>query len=151
MTVTAARRPVSAAWWRLPFTAEPWRRTAFVLLAPPAALVALADGGGLQRRLAARLLGREVRATRLRGLATLPFGLLALAVTGYAWAIAALNLAYPARWPIGMGGSYHDAWGGPTFAGVWAFHAIVGGVPFLFLTPWILRGLTSVQTRLLGA
>jgi hypothetical protein len=149
MTAAAALRP-AVAWWRLPFTAEPWRRTAFVLLAPLAALVALADGGRVQRRLAAGLLGREVRATRLRGLMSLPFGLFTLGVTGYAWTLVALNLAYPARWLIGMGGSYRDAWGGPTFAGVWAFHAIVGGVPFLFLTPWILRGLTSAQTRLLG-
>jgi hypothetical protein len=150
MTAAAARRPHSAEWWRLPFTAEPWRRTAYVLLAPPAAVVAVADGGRLQRRLAARLLGRDVRATRLRGLLSLPFSLLTLGITGYAWGIVALNLAYPVRWLIGMGGSYHDAWGGPTFAGVWAFHAIAGGVTFLFLTPWILRGLTWTQSRLLG-
>jgi hypothetical protein len=44
MAATASGPPY-ATWWRLPFTAEPWRRTAYVLLAPPAALIAVADGG----------------------------------------------------------------------------------------------------------
>jgi hypothetical protein len=42
-----------------PFTAGPWRRTAYVLLAPPAALIAVADGGRLQGRLAAAPPGRD--------------------------------------------------------------------------------------------
>jgi hypothetical protein len=41
----------------------------------------------------------------------------ALAVTAYGWAIVALNLGYPVRWLIGMGGSLSDSWGGPTMAG----------------------------------
>jgi hypothetical protein len=112
MAATASHPPC-ATWWRLPFTAEPWRRTGYVLLAIPIALPALA-------------------------------------ITSYGWAIAALNLAYPLRWLIGMGGSYEDAWGGPTFTGVWAFHAVFGGLSFLFLMPWILRGLNRLQIRLLG-
>jgi hypothetical protein len=149
MAATASA-PSYAAWWRLPFTAEPWRRTVWVLLAPPAALIAVADGGRLQRRLAAALTGRDVRRTRLRGLLALPLDLLTLGITWYGWAIAALNLAYPLRWLIGMGGSYEDAWGGPTFAGAWAFHAVFGGLTFLFLMPWILRGANRLQLRVLG-
>jgi hypothetical protein len=149
MAATASHPPY-ATWWRLPFTAEPWRRTAYVLLAPPAGLIAVADGGRVQRRLAAALLGRDIRRTRLRGLPAMPLNLLTAAITSYGWAIAALNLAYPIRWLIGMGGSYEDAWGGPTFAGVWAFHAVFGGLSFLFLMPWILRGLNRLQIRLLG-
>ncbi|MEV5746463.1 hypothetical protein AB0L00_01475 [Actinoallomurus sp. NPDC052308] len=149
MTVLTTKSPM-AAWWRTPFTAEPWRRTAYLLLAPVAALLAIADGGRLQRRLAGALLGRGVRATRLRGIAALPLALAGLVITGYGWSLVVLNLAYPVRWLIGMGGSYEHAWGGPTFAGVWAFHAVFGGLTFLYLMPWILRGLTALHVRILG-
>ena len=142
--------PHRAVWWKLPFTAEPWRRTLFVVLAVPAALAAVSDGGRLQKRLALRRLSREVSAVRWRGLLALPVHLLALVITGYGWSIVALNIAYPVRWLIGMGGPYADAWGGPTFAGAWAFHATFGGLTFLFAMPWILRGVTEVQVRLLG-
>ena len=67
MTMTGHVSP-----WRMPFTAEPWRRTAYVLLAPFAGLAAVADGGRLQRRLAAALLGRDMPMMRLRGLLALP-------------------------------------------------------------------------------
>ncbi|GAA0333233.1 hypothetical protein NE235_13445 [Actinoallomurus spadix] len=146
-TIAASAR---AAWWGMPFTADPWRRTAYLALAPVAAVVAIADGGRLQRRLAGALLGHGVRAGRLRGAAVLPLALVSLVVTGYGWSLAALNLGYPVRWLIGMGGSYEHAWGGPAFAGVWAFHAVFGGLTFLFLMPWILRGLTALHVRILG-
>jgi hypothetical protein len=145
LTVTGHASP-----WLLPFTAEPWRRTAYVFLAPLAGLAAVADGGRLQCRLAAALLGRDVPMRRLRGLLALPLDLPTVVIVGYAWSIVALNLAYPARWLIGMGGSYHNSWGGPTFAGAWAFHAVFGGLTFLYLTPWILRGLNHARVRLLG-
>ncbi|MCO5967939.1 hypothetical protein [Actinoallomurus soli] len=149
MTALTSGSPM-AGWWRTPFTAEPWRRTAYVVLAPVAAVVAIADGGRVQRRLAGALLGRGVRAGRLRGVAVLPLALVSLVITGYGWSLVALNLGYPVRWLIGMGGSYEHAWGGPTFAGAWAFHAVFGGLTFLFLMPWILRGLTALQVRVLG-
>jgi hypothetical protein len=139
-----------AVWWKRPFTPEPWRRTLYVALAAPAALIAVADGGRLQQQLASRLLSRDVRAVRWRGLLELPLHVLAFVITAYGWAIVALNLAYPVRWLIGMGGPYADAWGGPTFAGAWAFHATFGGLTFLFAMPWILEGVTGVQARLLG-
>ena len=43
-----------------------------------------------------------------------------------------------------------DAWGGPTMAGAWAFHALFGGVTFLLLMPWIVKGLTWIQGRLVS-
>jgi hypothetical protein len=149
MTAIAAR-PSRTAWWKLPFTADPWRRTLYVALAAPAAIIAVADGGRLQQRYARRLLGREVGATRLRGLLGLPLDLAVLVITGYGWSIVALNLAYPLRPLIGLVGSYANAWGGPTLAGAWAFHAVFGGLTFLFAMPWILKGLTGVHARLLG-
>lgn len=149
MTVLTSGSVISA-WWRTPFTADPWRRTAYVVLAPVAAVVAIADGGRLQRRLAGALLERGVRPGRLRGIAALPLAFVSLVITGYGWSLVALNLGYPVRWLIGMGGSYEHAWGGPTFAGVWAFHAVFGGLTFLFLMPWFLRGLTALHVRVLG-
>ncbi|WP_433176571.1 hypothetical protein [Actinoallomurus sp. CA-150999] len=143
-------RSSTATWWRTPFTAEPWRRTGYVLASPVTALLAIADGGRLQRRLAGALLGREVRATRLRGIAALPLAYISLVITAYGWLLVAMNLGYPVRWLIGMGGSYEHAWGGPTFAGAWAFHAVFGGLTFLFLMPWILRGLNALHVRILG-
>jgi hypothetical protein len=150
MTHSALLRPQQTSWWRIPFTAEPWRRTGYVLLAAPAAIRAVADGGRAQQRYARRLLGRDVPERRLRGLLGLPLDLLALVITGYGWMIAIANIGYPARWLVGMGGSLADAWGGPTLAGAWAFHLVVGGLPALFATPWLLRGLTHLQVRLLG-
>lgn len=148
ISTAPSRRP--APWWRLPFTADPWRRTAYVLLAPLTSLIALADGGRLCRRLAAGLLGRRVRATRPRALLDLPVGLLALLVTGYLWLLVVLNLGYPLRPVLGMDGSLDNAWGGPTMAGAWAVHAGAGGLPALFLAPWILRGLNALHLWTLG-
>lgn len=133
-----------------PFTPEPWWRTLWVALAVPLAVLSLADGGRLQRRLARRALGRDVRASRLRGLLALPLAAVALVVTGYGWSIVALNLAYPVRPLVGGDGAYADAWGGPTLAGAWAFHAVFGGLTFLFAMPWVLRGLTALHVRALG-
>jgi hypothetical protein len=50
---------------------------------------------------------------------------------------------------LGLPGYDRDAWGGPTFAGVWAVHA-AGGLVVLLAMPWILRGLTQLHARLLG-
>jgi hypothetical protein len=71
MMTSAHSRP-GAAWWKLPFAAEPWQRTLYVALAAPAAIIALADGGRLQNWSARRLLGQPIRTTRVRGLLSLP-------------------------------------------------------------------------------
>ncbi len=72
-----------------------------------------------------------------------PLNLVTAFITLYGWAIVPLNIG----WPLRAGDDYSDAWGGPTFAGAWAFHAVVGGIGFLLLMPWVVRGLTAVQFR----
>ncbi|MFC8512182.1 hypothetical protein [Streptomyces sp. NPDC057257] len=83
------------------------------------------------------------RAGLLHALLSLPVNLLTLAVTLYGWAIVPMNLG----WPLRAGSDYSHAWGGPTFAGAWAFHAVLGGLGFLLLMPWVGRGLAAVQLR----
>jgi hypothetical protein len=80
-----------------------------------------------------------------------------------------MNVGYPLRRHLGAGpgmgvwalhfvwrsdsawvGEYHNAWGGPTLAGVWAVHAglvLVSTVPVLL---WTVRGLTRLQGRIIG-
>ncbi|WP_406478002.1 hypothetical protein [Streptomyces sp. NBC_01615] len=148
--------------WRLvrePFTADTWRRVAYALLALPLGLLciplALLGPGGTagrwQRALVRRFLGAELPGSA-RGLAhavlATPVNLLVLAVTAYGWSVVPMNLG----WPLRVSGSdYADSWGGPTFAGAWAFHAIVGGIGFLLLMPWLGRAMAAVQVRLAAA
>jgi hypothetical protein len=145
--------------WRLvrePFTAATWRRVAYALLALPVSVVCVPlglvgrTGGRWQRRLVRRFLGVEVEG-KARGLlhavAATPLNLLVLAVTGYGWSIVPMNLG----WPLRAGSDYSGAWGGPTFAGAWAFHAVVGGIGFLLIMPWVGRGMAAVQGRLAAA
>ncbi|GHG91983.1 hypothetical protein [Streptomyces lanatus] len=153
-----ARQDAAAIWiWRLvrePFTAVTWRRTAYAVAALPVGVVcvplALAGlpTGRWQRGLVRGLLGAELtggpRAGLLHALAALPLNLLTAAVTLYGWSIVPMNLG----WPLRAGDDASDAWGGPTYGGAWAFHAIVGGLGFLLLMPWAVRGLTTLQLRL---
>jgi hypothetical protein len=149
-------------WWRLPFSADTWRRTFYALLAFPIGLVSvpLALLGGhqaaarLQRGLAHRYLALRIdqpapRDTAGRVLAhtvlSLPLNLASLALTVYLWSLVPANLAYPLR--PGTMDSYQHSWGGPTLAGAWAVHA-AGGVVFLFVTPWIVKAITWLQGRL---
>jgi hypothetical protein len=157
----AVRDDLAVHIWRFvrePFTAGTWRRAAYALLALPVGLlcipVALVGGpaGRWQRGLVRRFLGADLPGTsRGPGLAhavlAVPLNLLVLAVTAYGWSIVPMNLA----WPLRAGSDYADAWGGPTFAGAWAFHAIVGGLGFLLLMPWLGRGLAALQCRLAAA
>ncbi|MFE2962430.1 hypothetical protein ACFXKC_01850 [Streptomyces sp. NPDC059340] len=136
------------------FTAGTWRRVAYALLAFPVGVLCVplallgAPTGRWQRGLVRRFLGRELSGSS-RGLAhataALPLNLLVLAVTVYGWSLVPMNLGWPLR---AAGSDYSDAWGGPTFAGAWAFHAIVGGFGFLLLMPWLGRALAAVQLRL---
>lgn len=140
-----------------PFRAATWRRLAYILLACPVGLLcsALALVGGpagrIQARLANLLLdaGIDVRRRhRLRAftLAVLsaPINLAAVVISFYFWLVVVLNLGYPLR----PHNDYKTAWGGPTLAGAWALHAVLGGVVFLFITAWTMRGLTALQARL---
>jgi hypothetical protein len=145
--------------WRVvrePFTADTWRRVAYALLAFPVGVMCIppalvgAPTGRWQRGLVRRFLGAEPPGSS-RGLAhavlATPLNLVVLAVTAYGWSIVPMNLG----WPLRAGSDYSDAWGGPTFAGAWAFHAIAGGGGFLVLMPWVGRGLAAVQIRLASA
>ncbi|AWT43107.1 MULTISPECIES: hypothetical protein [Streptomyces] len=152
MATTHPSRPADAALLavrrivREPFTAAAWRRTAYAVLALPAGLVPV---GRWQRALLRRLLGVRVPAggrgrPLLHTLAATPLNLVVAAVTLYGWSLVPMNLG----WPLRVGDDYASAWGGPTFAGAWAFHAVVGGLGFLLLMPWLVRGMTAVQARL---
>lgn len=148
-----------SSWWRLPFTAETWKRTLYALVAPVVGVAgalagllgAAAAAGRFQRELARRLLGTVVGEPRRAGkgvvaygLGGLPLHLATFAVTAYGWSIVPMNtVLYPLR-----AGPTEDAWGGPTLAGAWTFHAVVGGLGFLLLMPWVVRGLTGLQARL---
>lgn len=127
-----------------------WRRSAYAFAALPAGLASL-TGARVQPALAHCLL--NVPSTRpgrvrtiLHALLSLPLGVLSLLAAAYGWAIVVLNLLYPARWLIGMGGSLEDSWGGPTLAGAWAVHA-AGGLVMLLLMPALMRGITTLQAR----
>ena len=143
---------------REPFRAATWRRLAYLLLALPVGLlcvpIALVGGpaGRIQGGLARRLLGVEVERPAVRGPRTLalalvssPLNLIAVTVACYFWLIVVINIGYPLR----AGNDYADAWGGPSLAGAWAFHAVFGGLAFLLLTPWVMRGFTALQARLI--
>lgn len=149
---------------RAPLAAHTWRRTGYALVAVPVGLVsvplALVGGpaGRLQRWVAHRLLHVEVAEpvrtgprALLHAVLAMPLNMVTMVTVGYGWSIAALNLAYPVRPLIGMPAGGENAWGGPSMAGAWAFHALTGGLAFLLAMPWIVRGLTWVQGRLVRA
>ncbi|MFI1568910.1 hypothetical protein ACH4ZX_38865 [Streptomyces sp. NPDC020490] len=139
---------------REPFTAATWRRVAYQVIALPVGLACVplalcgAPTGRWQRALIRRLLGTDLaggpRAGLAHALLAAPLNLVTAAVTLYGWSLVPMNLG----WPLRAGSDYSDAWGGPTFAGAWAFHAVVGGLGFLLLVPWLGRGLTRLQTGL---
>ncbi|OPC80100.1 hypothetical protein B4N89_03265 [Embleya scabrispora] len=63
------------------------------------------------------------------------------ALAAYAYGNTIRNLTYP----IWYGDSdYHDAWGGPSLAGVWAVHA-VGGLAFFAVCLCLIQGLTNLR------
>ncbi|MET9829401.1 hypothetical protein ABZ078_08825 [Streptomyces sp. NPDC006385] len=155
---TGTTDTASVRVWRVvrePFTAGTWRRFAYAVLAFPLGVACVPLGlagaptGRWQRGLLRRLLGADVggdgsRAGLAHALVALPVNLLTVAVTLYGWSVVPMNLG----WPLRAGADPSVAWGGPTFAGAWAFHAIVGGLGFLLLMPWVGRGLAALQLRL---
>ncbi|MFJ4680753.1 MULTISPECIES: hypothetical protein [unclassified Kitasatospora] len=141
-----------------PRTAVPGRRTA------AAAVPVLRAGLALPAGLAATALllaGRRTAAERLqpgptgvgrrlaRLLLGLPLDASALLLFGYAVFNSVRNFGYP-LWYLHT--DYHQAWGGPTMAGVWAVHA--GGwalcLVLLLRWPvrWIARGQQALTARL---
>jgi hypothetical protein len=68
----------------------------------------------------------------------------AAVVTVYGWSLLPMNVGFPLR----PGSSdLESSWGGPSLTGAWAVHAL-GALPFLFLMPWIVRALTSLQAAM---
>jgi hypothetical protein len=141
---------------REPFTVRTWRRVAYALLAVPVGLVSVPVGllgcraaGRWQRALIRRFLGvAQPGSSRgvLHALLALPLNLVVAVVTLYGWSIVPMNLGWPLR-----AGDPANAWGGPTLAGAWAFHAVLGGGGFLLLMPWLGRALGALQLRLATA
>ncbi|MFJ8626395.1 hypothetical protein ACIRD3_26650 [Kitasatospora sp. NPDC093550] len=86
-----------------------------------------------------------------RAVLGLPLDALALLLTGYALFNSVRNFGYPV-WYLDT--DYHQAWGGPTMAGVWAVHAAGWGLCLYVLlrwpVRWIARGQRALTARLLG-
>ncbi|MFC5641997.1 hypothetical protein ACFPZF_11625 [Kitasatospora cinereorecta] len=106
------------------------------------------------------LTGRPERAARLwggrawtgpRALARvvlgLPLDVPAFLLLGFALVNSVRNLGYP-LWYAGT--DYHDAWGGPTMAGIWAVHAGGWALCLYVLLRWPVAWLAAAQ-RALGA
>ncbi|MER7268855.1 hypothetical protein ABT344_11180 [Micromonospora carbonacea] len=105
--------------------------------------------------------GRALASRRFgRGLLAVPIALANAALTATLLGLTFINVAYPLRRYIGLGGNsgggvwastYDNAWGGPTLLGAWVVH---GGGILLLVVPtlaWAIRGLLGVQERLVGA
>jgi hypothetical protein len=54
-----------------------------------------------------------------------------------------MNWAYPLP-----SGETETAWGGPTMAGAWTFHAVIGTLVFVIIGMPLLTGLAWLQGRL---
>ncbi|MFE9374827.1 sensor domain-containing protein [Streptomyces sp. NPDC006711] len=156
--VTRNLRPVGPVGviLREPFRAETWLRLAYLLLALPVGLIsvplALVGGpaGRIQRGLARRLLGVRVDEPERTGplafvhaVVSTPLNFVAAVFSGFFLFAVAINVGYPLR----PENDTSDSWGGPTMAGAWAVHA-AGGVLFLLVAPWVMKGFAVLQTRL---
>ncbi|MFD7644066.1 hypothetical protein ACFV4P_25825 [Kitasatospora sp. NPDC059795] len=75
----------------------------------------------------------------------LPLDALALLLVGYAAFNSVRNFGYPI-WYLGT--DYHQAWGGPTMAGVWAVHAAGWALCLYVLLRWPVRRLAHAQQSL---
>jgi hypothetical protein len=138
---------------RYPFTADPWRRTAEVLIQPFGALASLGLVVLGRRPAAHRALEWPTQSAsptapvgRLltRALLGIVLGGLAALIAAYAWLLVPVNLGYPLR---PDSDDLSNAWGGPTMAGAWAVHGTIGLV-FLWIVPWIVRSLSGVKRGL---
>ncbi|HET6860212.1 MAG TPA: hypothetical protein VFH94_24355 [Streptomyces sp.] len=122
------------------------------LLCIPLALVG-GPAARIQRGLACRLLGLDTGAPARTGplalahaLVSAPLNAVAAVVTLFFWMVVVINIGYPLR----PDNDYAQSWGGPTLAGAWAVHGIAGGLGFLLLTPWVVKGFNKLQTRLIA-
>ncbi|SEC78721.1 hypothetical protein [Streptomyces sp. TLI_105] len=126
--------------------------TARAFLALPAGLAAvvltLTGQSGRAARLRARLAGGDGwTGARVLGRAVLglPLDLAAFALVGYALFNSVRNFGYP-LWYLDT--DYHQAWGGPTMAGVWAVHGLGWLLCLAVLLHWPVRWLAGGQRAL---
>ncbi|MEU2230099.1 hypothetical protein ACH4A8_26185 [Streptomyces vietnamensis] len=128
-------------------------------LALPAGLAAvvltLTGQPGRASRLRARLAGGGEGWTggRVLGRAVLglPLDAAAFVLVGYALFNSVRNFGYPI-WYLDT--DYHQAWGGPTMAGVWAVHAtgwlLCLAVVLHWPVRWLARGQRALDRRVTG-
>jgi hypothetical protein len=84
------------------------------------------------------------RRVLLHGVLSVPLAVPTLVVVGYAYGNTIRNLSYP----VWYGDTdYHQAWGGPTMAGVWSVHA-VGGLAFFAVCLCLCKVLTNAHAAL---
>jgi hypothetical protein len=132
------------------------RRCVYPLVALPVGLWSIAlmlvgrrqAASDAQRRTLRRLIAVDTPPPAPRRLLAyllvgLPVNALAFAVAGYVWLLLPMNWAYPLR-----SGETETAWGGPTMAGAWSFHAVVGTMIFVVVGMPLLIGVGWVQGRL---
>ncbi|MER6392534.1 hypothetical protein ABT236_29240 [Streptomyces sp. NPDC001523] len=81
----------------------------------------------------------------------LPLDMAALALIGYSLFNSVRNFGYP-LWYYDT--DYHQAWGGPTMAGVWTVHAVGWllclAVLLYWPVRWLARGQKAVERRVMG-
>ncbi|MEU0399013.1 hypothetical protein ABZ318_01995 [Streptomyces sp. NPDC006197] len=121
-------------------------------LALPAGLAAvvltLTGQPGRAARLRARLAGGDGWTGRRvlgRAVLGLPLDAVAFVLVGYALFNSVRNFGYP-LWYLDT--DYHQAWGGPTMAGVWAVHAGGWLLCLAVLLHWPVRWLAGGQRAL---
>lgn len=119
-----------------------------------AAVVALIGQSGRAARWQGRIAGGQGWTggrVLCRAVLGLPLDLAAFVLVGYALFNSVRNFGYPI-WYLGT--DYHQAWGGPTMAGVWAVHAggwlICLAVLLHWPVRWLARGQRAVSRRCLG-
>ncbi|MEV4427563.1 hypothetical protein AB0K23_19680 [Streptomyces sp. NPDC049602] len=100
------------------------------------------EGGGVGTGPGARWTGGRVLGRALLGL---PLDAAAFVLVGYALFNSVRNLGYPI-WYLDT--DYHQAWGGPTMAGVWAVHATGWLLCLAVLLHWPVRWLARGQRAL---
>ncbi|MET9952957.1 hypothetical protein ABZ135_15580 [Streptomyces sp. NPDC006339] len=129
------------------------RTAGYAFLALPAGLAAAAlvllGRPARAARLRARLTGGGAAWTGGRALARtvlgLPLDAAAFVLIGYALFNSGRNFAYP-LWYLDT--DYHQAWGGPTMAGVWSVHALGWLLCLAVLLHWPVRLLAKGQRAL---
>ncbi|MFF9849625.1 hypothetical protein [Streptomyces litmocidini] len=128
------------------------RTAARAFLALPAGLAAvvltLTGQPGRAARLRARLTGGDGwtgRRLLARAVLGLPLDVVAFVLVGYALFNSVRNFGYPI-WYLDT--DYHQAWGGPTMAGVWAVHGLGWLLCLAVLLHWPVRRLAGGQRAL---